>query len=64
MHSNFVPYMNPGEYMIPSMFSAGPGKRLAQAYVPMQPYIGLLPLNTALKKGTVFPNLVIPYPSN
>ncbi|MHC6180646.1 spore coat associated protein CotJA [Clostridium sp. JNZ X4-2] len=63
MHSKFVPYMDP-EYISPSMFPADSGKSLARAYVPMQPYIGLLPLNTALEKGTVFPNLVIPYPEN
>lgn len=40
------------------------GRRLARAYVPMQPYIGLLPLNIALKKGTIFPNLAMPYPEN
>ncbi|CAB1251314.1 spore coat associated protein CotJA [Clostridium sp. MT-14] len=64
MYSKFAPYMNPEQYMIPSMFAADSGKRLAQAYVPMQPYIGLLPLNVALQKGTVFPNLVIPYPND
>ncbi|MCI1944267.1 spore coat associated protein CotJA [Clostridium luticellarii] len=64
MYSKFVPYMNPEEYMDPSIFTADSGKRLAQAYVPMQPYIGLLPLKVALQKGTVFPNLVIPYPDN
>lgn len=42
-------------------FPNNSGKRLARAYVPMQPYIGLLPLNIALKKGTVFPNLVTSY---
>jgi hypothetical protein len=45
-------------------FPPNSGKRLARAYVPMQPYIGLLPLNIALKKGTIFPNLVMPFPEN
>ena len=35
--------------------------QLARAYVPDQPYIGLLPLNEALITGTIFPNLAIPY---
>lgn len=36
--------------------------QLARAYVPLQPYIGMLPLSEALKKGVLFPNLDIPYP--
>lgn len=36
--------------------------QLARAYVPDQPYIGLMPLNEALLKGTIFPNLAIPFP--
>jgi hypothetical protein len=36
--------------------------KLARAYVPDMPYIGLLPLNEALMKGTIFPNLAIPFP--
>lgn len=35
--------------------------RLARAYVPRQPFTGMFPLNEALKKGTLFPNLYIPY---
>ena len=35
--------------------------RLAHAYVPDQPYIALFPLDEALKKGTIFPNLYMPY---
>lgn len=35
--------------------------QLARAYIPDQPYIGLLPLNEALFTGTIFPNLAIPY---
>jgi len=37
------------------------GLQLARAYVPYQPYIGLYPLGEALIKGTIFPNLYIPY---
>jgi hypothetical protein len=35
--------------------------QLARAYVPDQPYSGLFPLDEALKKGTLFPNLAFPY---
>lgn len=35
--------------------------QLARAYVPDQPYIGMFPPEEALKKGTIFPNLAIPY---
>jgi len=34
----------------------------ARAYVPIQPFVGLLPLDLALKKGTVFPNINVDYP--
>lgn len=34
----------------------------ARAYVPIQPFIGLLPLDIAFKKGTVFPNINVDYP--
>jgi hypothetical protein len=36
--------------------------KFARAYIPRQPYIGMFPLNQALKKGTLFPNLYVPYP--
>jgi len=35
--------------------------KLAQAYVPVQPYESLFPLDEALEKGTVFPSLYKPY---
>ena len=34
----------------------------ARNYVPIQPFVGLLPLDLALKKGTVFPNINVDYP--
>ncbi|WP_089612243.1 spore coat associated protein CotJA [Dehalobacterium formicoaceticum] len=43
------------------MPSPMPGIRLAQAWVPHQPYECLFPLNEALIKGTIFPNLYQPY---
>ncbi len=39
------------------------GLELARAYVPNQPYVGMLPLDEALKKGSLFPNLFDPYES-
>lgn len=35
---------------------------LARAYIPDQPFIGLLPLDVAFKRGSVFPNLDVTYP--
>lgn len=34
---------------------------LAQAYIPIQPYVGLVPLETGFKRGSMFPNLYDPY---
>jgi len=36
-------------------------RRLAEAYVPDQPYGEKFPLNEALEKGTLFKNLYRPY---
>jgi hypothetical protein len=38
-----------------------PRVRLAQAWVPPQPYESIFPLKEALIKGTLFPNLYQPY---
>lgn len=46
----------PSPAMFPKM-----NLQLARVYIPLQPFIGLLPLNEALKQGTIFPNLVMPY---
>lgn len=35
---------------------------LARAYMPIQPYVGLLPLNEGLKRGSIFPNINLKYP--
>lgn len=35
--------------------------QLARAYVLDQPYAGLFPLDEALRKGTLFPNLYFPF---
>ncbi|OPJ55375.1 spore coat associated protein CotJA [Alkalithermobacter paradoxus] len=37
------------------------GKKLARAYVPNQPYVGMVPLDEALRRGSLFPNLYQPY---
>lgn len=34
----------------------------ARAYIPRQPYSELLPLNVALKRGSVFSNINLNYP--
>lgn len=34
----------------------------ARAYIKRQPYAELLPLNVALKRGSVFPNIDLNYP--
>ena len=34
---------------------------LAQAYIPNQPFIGLVPLDTGFSRGSMFPNLYDPY---
>lgn len=34
---------------------------LTRAYVPDQPYIGMFPLEEGLRRGTIFPNLAVPY---
>ena len=41
----------------------GPHLTLARAFVPPQPFIGMLPLDKALDVGTVFPNLYNEFPS-
>ncbi|MFT8312844.1 MAG: spore coat associated protein CotJA [Clostridium sp.] len=35
---------------------------LARAYMPIQTYVGLLPLNEGLKRGSIFPNINLNYP--
>lgn len=39
----------------------GPGKSLAMAYVPSQPFEGLYPAAEALRHGTLFTALDLPY---
>lgn len=34
---------------------------LARVYVVSQPYVGMFPLDEALEKGSLFPNLYKPY---
>lgn len=35
---------------------------LARAYMPNQTYVGLLPLNEGLKRGSIFPNINLKFP--
>lgn len=35
--------------------------RLATAYIPNQPYEGIVPLELGLKRGSIFTNLYQPY---
>lgn len=35
---------------------------LARAYMPIQPYVGILPLQEGLKRGSIFPNINLKYP--
>jgi len=63
MYQNFTPYSNP--YFIPNTRSMMPPMgelELVRAYIVRQPYTGLFPLSEALHKGTIFPNLYMPYP--
>jgi hypothetical protein len=65
VYQNFIPYADPMYMPFSRMPMAMPQAgelMLVRAYVLDQPYIGLLPLNEALGKGTIFPNLVVPFP--
>lgn len=64
MYDNFNPYFTPerkhkektkGHPMVSNL-------KFARAYVPRQPYIGMFPINEALRKGMLFPNLYEPFP--
>lgn len=35
---------------------------LARAYMPIQTYVGLLPISEGLKRGSIFPNINLNYP--
>ncbi|WP_243447847.1 spore coat associated protein CotJA [Clostridium tetani] len=61
MYQNCNPYINPyhSHYGNCCTFK---NCKLTRAYIPHQPYGKLFPLNEALKKGTLFANLYIPYP--
>ncbi len=64
MNKKFIPYNvgqcmpNPYAMPLPPIIP----RRLAEAYVADQPYTGLLPINLALKKGTIFPNMLASFP--
>lgn len=68
MSQIYIPYVNPiylrgntrdeDDSRIPPCI---PKKMLARSYVPRQPYMRPYPLSEGLKKGTIFPNLDMPY---
>lgn len=68
MYQNFIPCQDP-MYMpfsrmpMPMPMPQATELMLVRAYVLDQPYIGLLPLGEALVEGTIFPNLVVPFPN-
>lgn len=35
---------------------------LARPYMPIQPYVGILPLQEGLRRGSIFPNINLKYP--
>lgn len=66
MYQNFIPYQDPMYIPFSRMPMPMPPTNelmLVRAYVLRQPYTGLLPLGEALAKGTLFPNLVVPFPN-
>jgi hypothetical protein len=66
LDNNFIPCMQPACMCNPNTINVPLPpiipRRLAEAYVPDQPYIGLLPLDVALTKGTIFPNMLASFP--
>ena len=46
------------EYCAPDKM---PKLGLAEAYIRVQPYVGLFPIEEGFKKGNMFPNLYDPY---
>ena len=69
MNQIYIPYVNP-IYLKENMRGTDDDRdtpctsrrRLTRAYVPRQPYMKPYPMVEGLKKGTIFPNLDIPYP--
>ncbi|MDP4145183.1 MAG: spore coat associated protein CotJA [Bacillota bacterium] len=62
MYDEFLPFFDPMFMrcpieMEPMMIPIEMDKRLAKAYVLDQPFVGILPLEKALKRGTIFPNI-------
>ncbi|KGN03118.1 hypothetical protein Z969_02245 [Clostridium novyi A str. 4570] len=63
MYQNFMPYMNP-MYMLNTRNAMQPRWEmdLARIYFQPQPFVGIFPVDEAMYKGTVFPNLYAAYP--
>lgn len=62
MYQSFNPCMDYMPNPMVNPYASMKKIRLTRAFIPDQPYISLFPLDEALKKGTLFPNLYIPYP--
>ena len=63
MNPSYIPYFNPTQMRNQNTSQTIPCPlMLARAYVLSQPYTGLFSLETALKVGTVFPNLFEAFP--
>lgn len=63
MYQNFLPCLNPmcmldSRYAIPQRAAMD----LARIYFKDQPFVGIFPIDEAMYKGTVFPNLYAAYP--
>ena len=62
MYQNFTPSMNQFNNRCYYSTSECPSNlKLTRAYVLDQPYSNLLPLNVALKNGTIFSNIDVKY---
>ena len=64
MYRNCNSCMNPYDNKNPGDYCTFKNCRLTRAYIPHQPFGKLFPINEALKKGTLFCNLFVPYPKN
>ncbi|KGM96570.1 hypothetical protein Z968_05900 [Clostridium novyi A str. 4552] len=63
MYQNFMPYINP-MYMLNTRNGMLQEREmdLARVYFKSQPFVGIFPVDEAMYKGTVFPNLYAAYP--
>lgn len=62
MNQFYFPCMNPMYMQKQIPIPGGIKITISRAFIPDQPYIKMFPLDEALQKGTLFPNLYVPYP--